>query len=234
MKIALIGYGKMGKCIEEEAIIRGHKIILKISKTPTIQDLQNVDLVIEFSAPKSAFKNVKICLENKLPVVCGTTGWLNQINDINQICKKYNSAFLYSSNFSIGMNIFFQINKKLAKIMNKYHDYKVHIEEIHHTAKLDIPSGTSISLAQDIIQETNKTAWTINNSKDQNKIYIQSQRLENISGIHLVNYQSNIDQIQIKHEAYNRRGFAIGAIIAGEWLKNKTGIFSMQDVLKIE
>lgn len=234
MKIALIGYGRMGQSIEKEAIIRGHKIILKISKTPTIQDIQNADIAIEFSQPQYAFENIKICLQNQLPVVCGTTGWLDKINDVHKICKKNNTAFLYSSNFSIGMNIFFKINQKLANIMNKYFDYEINIEEIHHTKKLDIPSGTSISLAQDIIQETNKIDWTIQKIQNKEKIYIKSQRVDNISGIHIVNYESNIDKIQIKHEAYNRRGFAIGAILAGEWLYNKIGIFSMQDVLKIE
>lgn len=234
MKIALIGYGRMGQSIEKEARLRGHKIILKISTTPTIKDIQNADIAIEFSQPQYAFENIKLCLENKVPVVCGTTGWLDKINDVHKICKKYNTAFLYSSNFSIGMNIFFKINQKLAKIMNKYFDYEINIEEIHHTKKLDIPSGTSISLAQDIIHETNKIDWTLQQTQDKKKIYIKSQRVDNISGIHIVNYESNIDKIQIKHEAYNRRGFAIGAILAGEWLNNKIGIFSMQDVLKIE
>lgn len=233
MKLALIGYGKMGKSIEKEAILRGHNIILKTSLTPKIEEIQNADIAIEFSNPQSAFENVKICLENKLPVVCGTTGWLNKINDLKKICKKKNSAFIYSSNFSIGMNILFKINKELAKIMNKYNEYNVYIEEIHHKNKLDIPSGTSISLAEDIIKKTNKKKWTINNCKNKDEIIIKYKRLENIPGIHIINYKSNIDKLQIKHKAYNRRGFAIGVIIAAEWLKNKNGFFSMQDVLKI-
>lgn len=233
MKIALIGYGKMGKCIESEAILRGHNIVLKTSITPKIEEIKYADIAIEFSNPKSAFQNVKICLENKIPVVCGTTGCLEEINDLKKICKKENSTFIYSSNFSIGMNIFFKINKDLAKIMKKYNEYNVNIEEIHHKEKLDIPSGTSIYLANDIIKETNKKEWTIKNCENKNKILIKYKRLENIPGTHIINYKSNIDKLQIKHKAYNRRGFAIGAIIAAEWIKNKNGIFSMQDVLKI-
>lgn len=236
MKIALIGYGKMGKSIEKESILRGHNIVLKTSKTPKIEEIKNADLAIEFSNPESAFKNVKICLENKLPVVCGTTGCLDQINDLKKICKKQNATFIYSSNFSIGMNIFFNINRKLAKIMNKYHEYNVNIEEIHHKQKLDIPSGTSISLAEDIIKETNKKKWTITNCNTKDEILIKYKRLENIIGIHSVNYESKIDNLQIKHMAYNRKVFAIGAIIAAEWIimNNQNGCFSMQDVLEIE
>lgn len=233
MKLALIGYGKMGKSIEKEAIDRGHDIVLKTSTTPKIKEIQNTDIAIEFSNPKSAFENVKICLENKISVVCGTTGWLERIDDLKQICKKQNSAFMYSSNFSIGMNILFKINKKLAEIMNKYNEYNIYIEEIHHKQKVDIPSGTSITLANDIIKKTNKKEWTIKNCDNTNKILIKCKRLENITGIHNINYESNIDKIQLKHEAYNRRGFAIGAVIAAEWINNKKGFFSMQDVLDI-
>lgn len=231
MNIALIGYGKMGKEIEKIAKSRGHYIILSISTTPKIQDLKSVDVAIEFSQPKSAFENIKLCLENNIPTVCGTTGWLKKYNIIKKICESKNSSFIYSSNFSISANIFFEINKKLADYMSSYSNYEISIKEIHHVQKLDIPSGTSISLAEDIIQKTNKTSWILSDKKYKEQISIQAKRIKDTTGIHSVIYKSSIDNIQIKHKAYNREGFALGAIIAAEWIKNKKGIFSMKEIL---
>ncbi|MFP3037487.1 MAG: 4-hydroxy-tetrahydrodipicolinate reductase [Candidatus Karelsulcia muelleri] len=241
LNIGLIGYGNMGKSIEKQAILRGHKIGFITNKTPSYKELKNsnLELVLEFSSPKSAVSNIIVCLENKIPIVCGTTGWENQYDFIKQKCKKYNGSFLYSPNFSIGVNILFILNKILAKIMFKSNlDYKVSINEIHHKNKLDSPSGTAIALAKDIILEkyckkSCKNWGTLKNNKK--NIYISSKRIDNIIGIHTVFYESLIDVIQIKHFAKKRKGFALGAIIAAEWLyeNKKTGIFSMKDVLNL-
>ncbi len=237
MNIGLIGYGNMGKSIEKQAILRGHKIGFITNKTPSSKELKNynLELVLEFSSPKSAVSNIIVCLENKIPIVCGTTGWENQYDFIKQKCKKYNGSFLYSPNFSIGVNILFILNKILAKIMFKSNlDYKVSINEIHHKNKLDSPSGTAIALSKDIILEKYCKNWGIIPLKNNKKnIYISSKRIDNIIGIHTVFYESLIDVIQIKHFAKKRKGFALGAIIAAEWLYKKTGIFSMKDVLNL-
>ncbi|WP_185858601.1 4-hydroxy-tetrahydrodipicolinate reductase [Blattabacterium cuenoti] len=235
MNIAIIGYGKMGKTIEKIAKIRNHKISLCYDATPSPFLLKNSDVAIEFSQPNSAFNNIKICIENELPVVCGTTGWLEKLEMIKKICIKKNGSFLYSSNFSIGMNLFFEINKKLSKLLFPYSEnYEVQIEEIHHKEKIDKPSGTAISLAQDIINNNIKKTWTLDNKKTKNNISIISKRCQNdVSGIHTVLYESKIENIEIKHKAHNRDGFAFGAVIASEWIKNKKGFFSMKDVLKI-
>lgn len=233
MNIALIGYGKMGKAVEKVAKIRRHHIILATSSTPEPGALKAADVAIEFSRPEAVFENLKLCLEHHLPVVCGTTGWLEKRNTIEGICQAQNGAFLYASNFSIGVNIFLEINRRLAQLMTLYNDYEVDIEEIHHTQKLDTPSGTAISLAQDIIKETNKTGWTLDPKKHKNQIPIRSKRLGDTPGTHIVTYRSNIDDIQIKHQAHNRQGFALGAVIAAEWIKNKKGIFSIKEVLGV-
>ncbi|XOD66554.1 MAG: 4-hydroxy-tetrahydrodipicolinate reductase [Flavobacteriales bacterium Tduv] len=233
MNIALIGYGKMGKAIEKEAEARGHHIVLITSTTPELEALKTADVAIEFSRPEAAFKNLKLCLENQLSVVCGTTGWLEKRNTIEKICQDRGAAFLYASNFSVGVNIFFEINRRLAQLMAPYSDYEVQIEEIHHTQKLDAPSGTAISLAQDIIDETDKTSWTLNEKKQKDQIPIQAKRSEDVLGIHTVTYRLSIDEIQIKHQAYNRQGFALGALLAAEWIKGKKGVFSMKEVLGI-
>ncbi|WGH26441.1 MAG: 4-hydroxy-tetrahydrodipicolinate reductase [Candidatus Bostrichicola ureolyticus] len=236
MNIAIIGYGQMGKAIEKIAKKRKHNIIYITSSKPEVDNLKKAEVAIEFTKPESAFENLKICLENKIPIVCGTTGWLNKLKMIEDICKKNNGTFLYSSNFSISMNIFFKINSFLAKMMSSYiQNYNIIIEEIHHLRKLDKPSGTAISLAEDIIKETNKKNWyLLDNNKDNiksNEIPILSKRIENTIGTHIITYSSNIDYIKIKHNAYNRDGFALGAIIASEWIKDKKGIFSMKEVL---
>ncbi|WP_375323012.1 4-hydroxy-tetrahydrodipicolinate reductase [Candidatus Karelsulcia muelleri] len=237
MNIGLIGYGKMGKSIEKQAILRGHKISFITNKTPTYKELKknNIEMVIEFSSPKYAVSNIIICIENNISVVSGTTGWYKNFFFIKKKCKKYNGSFLYSPNFSIGVNILFYINKLLAKLMFKSNlDYKVSIKEIHHKNKLDTPSGTALLLAEDIILEKYCDNWGLINFKKKKKsIYIDSKRINNIIGIHSVIYNSSIDSIEIKHNANNRKGFALGAIIAAEWLFKKHGIFSMKDVLKL-
>ncbi|WP_185850456.1 4-hydroxy-tetrahydrodipicolinate reductase [Blattabacterium cuenoti] len=237
MNIGIIGYGKMGRAIEKIAKNRNHNISLCYDETPEISLLKtvNLDVVIEFSQPGSVFNNIKICIENNIPVVCGTTGWLNKMEVIKKICKEKNGSFLYSSNFSIGMNIFFEINKKLSKLMYPYtKDYEVTIDETHHLEKIDKPSGTALSLAKDIIHNKMKKTWILDEKRiEADQILILSKRLGNVTGDHSVIYKSNIDKIEIKHEAYNRDGFAIGAVIAAEWIKNKKGVFSMKEVLGI-
>ncbi|WP_185861348.1 4-hydroxy-tetrahydrodipicolinate reductase [Blattabacterium cuenoti] len=236
MNIAIIGYGKMGKSVEKIAQIRNHKISLCHDETPSINLLKNSnsDVAIEFSQPHSAFNNIKICIENNIPIVSGTTGWLKKFEIIKEICKEKNGSFLYASNFSIGMNIFFEINKKLSKLLHLYsRDYEVTIEEIHHKEKIDIPSGTAISLAKDIVNNKMKKTWSLYEKKTKNQILILSKRFNNIPGIHIVKYESKIEEIKIKHKAHNREGFALGAVIAAEWIQNKKGIFSMKEVLGI-
>ncbi len=230
----------MGKAIEDIALKRGHTITCKISSS-NLQEfnprvLQWADVAIEFSTPESAFNNISQCIIAGLPVISGTTGWLNRKEEIDQLCQNHNGAFLYASNFSIGVNIFFEINKILAHIMDKYEVYDVSILESHHAAKLDKPSGTAITLAKDIIESIDrKKVWTItepasSNSRD---IFIESLRTGEVPGTHIVKYRSDIDDIEIKHEAHSRMGFAKGAIIAAEWLKDKKGVFSMKDVLEL-
>lgn len=230
----------MGKAIEDIALKRGHTITCKISSS-NLQEfnprvLQWADVAIEFSTPESAFNNISQCIIAGLPVISGTTGWLNRKEEIDQLCQNHNGAFLYASNFSIGVNIFFEINKILAHIMDKYEVYDVSILESHHAAKLDKPSGTAITLAKDIIESIDrKKVWTItepasSNSRD---IFIESLRTGEVPGTHIVKYRSDIDDIEIKHEAHSRMGFAKGAIVAAEWLKDKKGVFSMKDVLEL-
>lgn len=232
MNIAIIGYGKMGKSVEKIAKIRNHQISFFSNESPNYISLKNTDVAIEFTQPDSAFKNIKICLENNIPIVCGTTGWLDKFHFIKNLCEKKNGTFLYSSNFSIGMNIFFEINHQLSKFLSRYAtDYEVKIEEIHHKEKIDKPSGTAISLAKDIINNKMKKAWILDKKDTKDQVLIISKRLEKITGTHIVTYQSKIEDIEIQHNAHSREGFALGAIIAAEWIKNKKGFFSMKDVL---
>lgn len=240
MYIALIGYGKMGKAIEEVALKRGHTIVCKISsKNPqefNPKILQWADVAIEFSTPESAFSNIKQCLEAEVPVISGTTGWLNKKDEIEELCLNKNGSFIYASNFSIGVNIFFEINKMLAKLMNKHELYDVTVQEIHHTTKVDKPSGTALSIAKDIIHELDrKKVWTITKPEQPNTrdLYIESLRMDPNPGTHIINYTSEIDSIEIKHEAHSRMGFARGAVLAAEWIVDKKGVFSMSDVLGI-
>ena len=233
MKIALFGYGKMGKTIEQIALQKGHTIVLKTSGKSSLEKIIEADIAIDFSTPKAAASNIKFCLERQIPIVCGTTGWLDNYNEIINFCNKCNGAFIYASNFSIGVNIFFQMNEYLAKLMKPWKEYQVSLEEIHHTEKLDTPSGTAITLAEDIIKNSDNKSWNLKKAKKKN-IMITSKRVTNVKGTHTINYQSEIDTISIQHEAHSREGFALGALIAAEWLIGKKGIFSMKDVLKLK
>ena len=232
MKIALLGYGKMGKAIEAIAIERDHEIVLKISSASENYTLQNCDVAIDFSLPSSAVANISKCLESGVPIISGTTGWLDDYDNVISLCNSKNGTFLYASNFSLGVNIFFELNKTLAKLMAKLPQYKVDVEEIHHTQKLDAPSGTAITLAKDIIEATNYENWTLDTPKP-NEIGITAKRIENVPGTHDINYKSEVDSIQIKHTAHSRKGFALGAVIAAEFIHDKKGVFTMKDVLNI-
>lgn len=231
MNVALIGYGKMGKAIEEILIQRGHLVVTKLNQTPTQEDLQNVDVAIEFSKPEVAFENLKALISNQIPTICGTTGWLQHLDEIKSLNQIHENGFVYGSNFSLGVNLFFELNKQLARLMAPYSEYKLHLEEIHHTQKLDAPSGTAITLAEGIIENSTKQSWNLDASDSEEIIPITAKRIENIPGTHIVTYQSEIDTIEISHTAHSRKGFALGAVIAAEWIIGKKGFFSMQDVL---
>lgn len=233
MKIALFGYGKMGKVIEKIAKNRGHKIIYRIDENSINYDLKKVDVAIDFSTPKAAFSNINMALENSIPIISGTTGWLDNYNKAVKLCNEKNGAFLYASNFSLGVNIFFEINRQLAKIMSNHPEYLIKMKEIHHIEKIDAPSGTAITLAESIIKETDYQKWSLNKDFKENEISIEAQRLSDKTGTHEVIYKSDIDEIKIKHAAVNREGFGLGAVIAAEWLIGKKGVFSMKDVLNI-
>ena len=232
MKIALLGYGKMGQVIERIALSRGHEIVLKKDNQNSFFGLLNADVAIDFSVPDAAFANIGECLKNGIPVISGTTGWLNDIDKIENICTQNNGSFIYSSNFSLGVNLFFQLNQTLAKMMKNFVQYHVSMEEIHHTQKLDSPSGTAISLANQIIANSDYTSWSETPS-EKDTIHITAKREPNVPGTHSVAYVSDVDTIEIKHTAHSRDGFALGAVVAAEWLINKKGIYTMQDVLAI-
>jgi len=234
MKIALFGYGKMGKVIEKLAIERGHEIVLKIEQGDASYNLKIADVAIDFSTPIAAVSNITEAINCQIPVVCGTTGWLEAFESIKSLCHTKNGAFLYASNFSLGMNLFFELNRKLAQVMKPYGEYSMGIEEIHHTQKKDAPSGTAITLAEDAIKESEYTGWSLGKSLNPKQIGIEAKRIKNIPGTHSVSYDSKIDSIEIKHIAKNREGFGLGAVIAAEWLLGKTGVFSMKDVLNIK
>lgn len=232
MKIALLGYGKMGKEIEKIALERGHEIVLKKTEENDFNGLENVDVAIDFSIPTAATENISTCFNYNIPVVSGTTGWLEQYDEMVVLCNEKNGAFLYGSNFSVGVNLFFELNAYLAKLMANIKEYNVSMEEIHHTQKLDAPSGTAISLANGIIAATDYTNWTLENPSE-NQIHIDAKRIEDVPGTHSVFYKSVVDEIEIKHTAFSRQGFALGAVVAAEWIKGKKGIFSMKDVLNL-
>ena len=232
MKIALLGYGKMGKVIEKIALERGHEIVLRKDRSDTFEGITNADIAIDFSVPTSAVSHISECLNQNIPVISGTTGWLENYAEMVDLCHKKNGSFIYASNFSLGVNIFFELNNYLAKMMKNLKDYNVSMEEIHHTQKLDTPSGTAISLANGIIENTDYVNWTIENPTA-NQIYIDAKRIENVPGTHSVFYDSKVDQIEIKHTAHSREGFALGSVIAAEWLIGKKGVFTMKDVLGI-
>tara|TARA_R110002050_G_scaffold281956_2_gene429643 strand:- start:12020 stop:12727 length:708 start_codon:yes stop_codon:yes gene_type:complete len=234
MNIALLGYGRMGQTIEQIAIKRGHNIVLKVDKDDTDYDITKADVAIDFSIPNVAFNNISNCLNNHVPVISGTTGWLENYDNAVALCKEKKGAFIYASNYSLGVNIFFELNKTLAKMMSNLKQYNVSMEEIHHTKKLDAPSGTAISLANDIIEfNTNFKAWELDSTKEEATIPIVAKRIEDVPGTHTVNYDSEVDTITIEHMAHNRQGFALGAVIAAEWIVGKTGVFTMNDVLNI-
>ena len=238
MKIALIGYGKMGKAIEKLALAKGHQITAIVDSQNSIENtnFDDVDVAIEFTRPELAVKHMNFCLEIGLPIIVGTTAWQNELKIITENVSKYNGALVHASNFSIGVNLFFEMNKKLAKIMEAHPAYKLEMTEIHHTQKLDKPSGTAVTLAEEIIeQNTNYKHWRLaesNELENEKEFFIHALREENVPGTHLVNYSSPIDSIQIQHIAHTRDGFALGAILAAEWIKNKKGIFTMKDVLQ--
>jgi 4-hydroxy-tetrahydrodipicolinate reductase len=232
MKIALLGYGRMGKEIEKIAISRGHEIVIKKDVDDEIE-ITLADVAIDFSVPNSAFNNISNCLNNNVPVISGTTGWLENYKDAVALCKEKKGAFIYASNYSLGVNIFFELNKQLAKMMNTIEGYNISMEEIHHTLKLDAPSGTAITLAEGIIENSSKNNWELGEKTSEENIAIVAKRIPDVPGTHTVWYESKVDTIEIKHTAHSRKGFALGAVIAAEWIADKTGVFSMKDVLNI-
>jgi 4-hydroxy-tetrahydrodipicolinate reductase len=239
MNIALVGYGKMGKAIEEIALERGHKIVLKINDENledfTGSNLTKANVAIEFTGPHSAFENIKTIIGYGVPVVCGSTGWTDRITEINDFCKKQNGSFLYASNFSVGVNIFFELNKKLAALMASHPEYNIGLQEIHHTQKKDAPSGTAITLAEQILEQIKrKTKWVNEESGATSELSIISKREDPAPGTHSIKYSSAIDDIEIIHTAHNRQGFALGAVLAAEFIQDKKGIFSMKEVLGIK
>lgn len=238
MNIALIGYGKMGKAIEEIAVQKGHSITLKIDDQNlsklTKKNLQQADVAIEFTMPQSAVANILQCFDAAVPVVCGTTGWLDQKNFVEEKCKEAGGTFLTTTNFSIGVNIFFELNKKLAVLMKPHENYNVEIEEVHHAQKKDAPSGTAITIAEGILENSSvKKNWINIHTEDKNILSIISKRIDAVPGTHSVKYTSEVDDIEIVHTAHNRKGFAVGALMAAEFIHNKRGIFTMKDVLSI-
>lgn len=230
MKIALLGYGKMGKVIEKIALERGHEIVLKKDHDSTFAGIENADVAIDFSVPDSAVVNISECLNNGIPVISGTTGWLTDYPKMVELCNAKNGSFIYGSNFSLGVNVFFELNEYLAKMMANLKQYNVSMEEIHHTQKLDAPSGTAITLAEGVIKHTDYANWTLE-TPISNEIHIEAKRIESVPGTHSIFYDSEVDQIEIKHTAHSREGFALGAVIAAEWLVGKKGVFTMKDVL---
>ncbi|MGI4806298.1 MAG: 4-hydroxy-tetrahydrodipicolinate reductase [Janthinobacterium lividum] len=245
MKIALLGYGKMGKMIEQIALERNHEIVLKITRENlydlTLANLQQADVAIEFSTPHTVLSNMKLCINASVPVVVGATGWYEKIQEVKNVCVERNAAVIYASNFSVGVNILFHLNKMLARIMNRFPDYEVQVEEIHHTQKLDAPSGTAITIAEGIMENMPvKEAWVnvvsgqVNDDSPvaitPNQLLIESHRIENVPGTHTVVYDSEVDTIEFKHTAHNRSGFALGAVLAAEWIKDRKGFFTAADL----
>jgi 4-hydroxy-tetrahydrodipicolinate reductase len=233
MNIALLGYGRMGKEIEKIALQRGHTIVHKISEDIQNYDFSSIDVAIDFSIPTAAFQNISHCIKHQIPVISGTTGWLERYDEIVSLCKTEKGAFIYASNFSLGVNIFFEMNAYLAKMMSQLEDYKVNVEEIHHTKKLDAPSGTAITLAEGIIANSTYADWKLDEATAENDLPIIAKRIPEVPGTHEITYASSIDTISIKHEAHNRQGFALGAVVAAEWIQNKEGVYTMKDVLNI-
>ena len=233
MKIALLGYGKMGKTIEKLALEQGHSVVFKSTSDSEKGFFDEADAAIEFSSPDSAVKNISKALNAGIPIVSGTTGWLEKYDEMVKLCENSNGSFIYASNFSVGVNLFFSINEYAAKLMAPWKDYNVSVEEIHHLEKKDAPSGTAITIAEGILKHNAKKDWKLNTSEE-NTLNINAKREADVKGTHIVNYESEIDTISFKHEAHSRDGFAKGAILAAEFLKDKKGIFTMKDVLGIK
>lgn len=233
MKILLLGYGKMGKAIEKIALERGHEIVARIDQSNRNAIPTNADVAIEFSKPEAAYDNVRFCLENGIPVVCGTTGWLNKKDEIEKFAQSCNGAFFYASNFSIGVNIFFRLNEQLSQLMKNLDHYDVGIDEVHHTEKKDAPSGTAITLAEGILKHfPHKKKWVKKETQNPEDLVITSFRIDQVPGTHLVKYLSPIDDIEIRHIAHSREGFARGAVQVAEWLPGKKGVLGMEDFLQ--
>ncbi len=238
MKIALIGYGKMGKTIEQIALNRGHEIVLKIDINNqhdlTIENLQKADAVIEFTIPSSAISNYNICFDAGIPVVSGTTGWLDRKDEVVAEINKKNGTFFYASNFSLGVNLFFALNKKLAALMANRPEYNISMEEVHHTQKLDAPSGTAITLAEELFDNhPEKKSWTLENPTSSDQMQITAIREGQVPGIHRIKYESEVDYIEIEHSAKSRQGFALGAVLAAEFCYGKKGLLTMNDLLNL-
>ena len=230
MKIALLGYGKMGKEIEKISIERGHSISVIIDKEDDVKSLIDSDVAINFSTPSSAVSNIKLALDSSIPVISGTTGWLENYNEIVEYSKNTETSLMYASNYSLGVNLFFELNKKLTRLLNKHDQYKIALQEIHHTEKIDKPSGTALTLAEDIIKDTDYEDWSFKNNTNKT-IKMESVRENNVPGTHKVKYDSGIDSIEITHTAHSRKGFALGAVVAAEWIIDKKGVFNMTDMI---
>ncbi|MBL4585466.1 MAG: 4-hydroxy-tetrahydrodipicolinate reductase [Flavobacteriales bacterium] len=237
MKIALSGYGRMGKEIEKIVLERGHEIVVRFDDPDDWikkeSELAKADVAIEFSMPHSVVSNIFKCFDAKVPVVVGTTGWFGQLDHVKEVCYKHDQSLFYASNFSIGVNLFFEANKVLAKLMNEHEEYSVRVEETHHASKVDAPSGTAIKLANDIIDGLDwKDLWVNQSTDKQYELEVVSHREENVAGTHVVHYDSEIDSLELKHTAKSRVGFAKGAVLAAEWLHHKKGVYTMRDLLK--
>ena len=242
MRIAILGYGKMGRIIEQFATERGHEIVLKVNvdntEDLTLVNLKKADVAIDFSTPDAALSNIELCFDAGVPIVVGTTGWYGHLQTVKNKCVEGNNTLLYASNFSIGVNVFFFVNKVLAKIMNRYPQYEVKVEEIHHTQKLDSPSGTAMTISEGILSELDRKNEWVNEligSVEEfivkpDQLLIESHRIEDVPGTHTVIYSSEVDDIEFKHKAHNRAGFALGAVLAAEWLENKTGFYTITDM----
>ncbi|MGO3181688.1 MAG: 4-hydroxy-tetrahydrodipicolinate reductase [Aequorivita sp.] len=233
MKIALLGYGKMGRTIEKMALEKGHSVVFKSTSESSEGKLEDAEVAIEFSSPEAAVNNISHALEARIPIVSGTTGWLKKYDEMVKLCENRNGSFIYASNFSVGVNLFFSINEYAAKLMADWQEYDVSVEEIHHLEKKDAPSGTAITIAEGILKHSDKENWKLDVSEG-NVLNITAKREEDVKGTHIVSYDSSIDTISFKHEAHSREGFAKGAILAAEWLQNKEGVFTMKDVLGIQ
>jgi len=233
MKIALLGYGKMGKAIEEIALNRGHSVVFKTNKASMEKEVSKADVAIDFSTPETAVDNIKKCFAVNVPVVVGTTGWYERFSEVCRLCELGGHSLFHATNFSVGVNIFFEVNKKLAKLMDTQADYEIEMTEIHHTQKLDSPSGTAITLAEGIVGELDRKSKWSEEAQGQDSILIHAKREGEVPGTHIIDYENEIDKIEIKHEAKGRIGFATGAVVAAEWLQDKHGVYTMKDLLKL-